>query len=466
MVDSMTKVMDLYGSSQMLLEVEFFDEVGTGLGPTLEFYSTVCREIRRRDGVLCLIGGVGNKTNGGGSVKSNLTAGLATPPGKMEVENERLGIWRDDGVDVSAADVTVDLKTYLNPSGGLFPAPVSAEHLKTDRGRRSLSLFKSLGTFVAKALLDSRIVDMPFSPLFLEMVIGEEDDDRHASIAAHGQTGRLASELHLIKHVDPALYHSLLDLWAFWNEREAVMANTQLTVADRQERLRNFTVRGARLEDLALDFTLPGYPDLELVKDGKNVNVDLENLGTYLEVIVELTVGEGVRKQVDAFRRGFDRVFPVSDLRSFSVQELCVLVGGHQNEDWSLETLLDAIKADHGYTSDSRTIRYLGEMMHGYTDAERRDFLMFVTGSPKLPIGGFKSLSPPLTVVCKNVEEASSSTVASAPLTGTRNKPDDYLPSVMTCVNYLKVPEYSTLEVMKSRFRTAIREGQGCFHLS
>jgi E3 ubiquitin-protein ligase TRIP12 len=32
---------------------------------------------------------------------------------------------------------------------------------------------------------------------------------------------------------------------------------------------------------------------------------------------------------------------------------------------------------------------------------EKRLFLSFVTGSPRLPSGGFKALSPPLTVVKK-----------------------------------------------------------------
>ena len=56
------------------------------------------------------------------------------------------------------------------------------------------------------------------------------------------------------------------------------------------------------------------------------------------------------------------------------------------------------------------------------------------------------------TVVCKPSE---------APLTS-----DDYLPSVMTCVNYLKMPDYSSLDVMKQKLGVAIKEGQGAFHLS
>ena len=65
---------------------------------------------------------------------------------------------------------------------------------------------------------------------------------------------------------------------------------------------------------------------------------------------------------------------------------------------------------------------------------------------------GFKALKPLFTVVCKPSDPPYSS--------------DDYLPSVMTCVNYLKMPDYSTLDIMKNKLGTAIREGQGAFHLS
>lgn len=43
---------------------------------------------------------------------------------------------------------------------------------------------------------------------------------------------------------------------------------------------------------------------------------------------------------------------------------------------------------------------------------------------------------------------------------------DDFLPSVMTCVNYLKLPDYSSIDVMRHKLSLAIREGQLAFHLS
>jgi hypothetical protein len=50
--------------------------------------------------------------------------------------------------------------------------------------------------------------------------------------------------------------------------------------------------------------------------------------------------------------------------------------------------LMDSIKADHGFNMDSKSVRNLLQAMSEFNAQERRDFLQFVTGSPKLPIGG------------------------------------------------------------------------------
>lgn len=56
--------------------------------------------------------------------------------------------------------------------------------------------------------------------------------------------------------------------------------------------------------------------------------------------------------------------------------------------------LMDSIKADHGFNMDSKSVKNLLQTMSELSKASRRDFLQFVTGSPKLPIGGkFSRLS-------------------------------------------------------------------------
>ena len=45
-------------------------------------------------------------------------------------------------------------------------------------------------------------------------------------------------------------------------------------------------------------------------------------------------------------------------------------------------------------------------------------------------------------------------------------RPPPLRSQVMTCANYLKLPDYSSKEVMRERILTAINEGQGAFLLS
>ena len=113
---------------------------------------------------------------------------------------------------------------------------------------------------------------------------------------------------------------------------------------------------------------------------------------------------------------------------------------------------MDSIKADHGYNMDSKTVRNLLQTMSELNEQERREFLQFTTGSPKLPIGGWSALRPALTVVCKPSENGIPS--------------DKNLVSVMTCTNYVKLPDYSDIDILRKQLFIALKEGQGAFHLS
>lgn len=403
-LESAIKVMEMYGSSPSVLEVEYFDEVGTGLGPTLEFFSTVSKEFSKK------------KT-------------------KLWRENESTG--SDD---------------YAFGRRGLFPAPMSEEASKSENGLRVLHLFKVLGKFIARSMLDSRIIDVSLNPAFFRI-------------------GEMAFTLGAVATVDSDLAKSLKMLKKYAEAKQRIDEDSRLSDLQKSAKLDQLRINDAKVDDLGLDFTLPGYPRYELMPNGANINVTIDNIGMYIRKVIEVTLSSGVQKQMDAFRAGFSQVFPYSALKAFTPDEL-VMLFGRVEEDWSLETLLDSIKADHGYNLDSKSVRNLLQAMSELPDESKRGFLQFVTGSPKLPIGGkspyhripttanvytnnlagFKALTPMFTVVCKPAEPPYTS--------------DEYLPSVMTCVNYLKMPDYSSIEILKARLDVAIKEGQGSFHLS
>lgn len=215
---------------------------------------------------------------------------------------------------------------------------------------------------------------------------------------------------------------------------------------------------GCPVEDLGLDFTLPGYPNIELMKGGKDMAVTLDNLAQYVKLVSHWLLIEGVSSQMEAVREGFETVFPLGSLQMFYPEELDQIfcgssMGSTALNPWDAKTLTESCKPDHGFNNESRSIKFLYEIMASYGREEQRQFLQFVTGCPRLPVGGFKSLSPPLTIVKKTFDCPDVN-------------PDDYLPSVMTCVNYLKLPDYSSKEIMREKLRIAALEGQYCFHLS
>lgn len=140
---------------------------------------------------------------------------------------------------------------------------------------------------------------------------------------------------------------------------------------------------------------------------GRDIAVTMENVDDYIHEVLDAILGTGAQIQAKAFKDGFSKVFPITDLQAFSADEL-VMLFGNSEEDWSTESkiqssllacaltgfssaLVEVLKADHGFHVESRAIRDLVEIMSNYDSPMRRAFLQFITGSPKLPIGGMYS---------------------------------------------------------------------------
>lgn len=122
MLESAIKILDLFGSSQSVLEIEYAGEEGTGLGPTLEFYAATSKEFCKKS----------------------------------------INMWRDDGSSEGE---------YVSTTQGLFPKPLyGSQKAQT----KVINLFKTLGQFMAKAMLDFRIIDIPFNPAFFRVALGRE----------------------------------------------------------------------------------------------------------------------------------------------------------------------------------------------------------------------------------------------------------------------------------------------------
>ncbi|XP_038209135.1 E3 ubiquitin-protein ligase TRIP12 isoform X3 [Zerene cesonia] len=445
-------VMHEFAHSKALLEIQYENEVGTGLGPTLEFYALVSQELQRAD--LDLWHGSENfkqkPTSFGGEIvksqptvvsdrSSDAAARLASSVrDALNLDEDRSPepseLEKETSIPSPAPDAT-----YVSWPCGLFPQAIGrnarASHLSRVKAK-----FRFLGKFMAKAVMDSRMVDIPLSVSMYRWAVSEQ------------QWLGLSD----VRHVAPELWRSLCRLRRVAERAQALAADTRHSPDQRNQMINALELDGCPIEELGLDFILPGDGCTELRRGGRDMPVTAHNLHQYIALVTHWLLYEGVIKQMEAFKEGFESVFPLANLKIFYPEELeqvfCGSPSGGREQRWEPRMLAECIRPDHGYNAESRAIRMLIDILASYNRDEQRLFLQFVTGSPRLPTGGFKSLNPPLTVVRKSLESSLD--------------PDEYLPSVMTCVNYLKLPDYSSAEVMRAKLRLAASEGQHSFHLS
>ncbi|XP_044364636.1 E3 ubiquitin-protein ligase UPL4 [Triticum aestivum] len=382
-LESAASMMVKHGSSTKTIEVVFEGEVGTGRGPTFEFYSTVSHELQRLG----------------------------------------IGMWRGDNARKAGET------GFIRSSFGLFPQPWSSVGTSTRGIELSdvVKKFRLLGHVVARALLDGRILDIPLSNAFYKIMLCQELD------------------VYDIPSFDPELGKTVLEFQALVKRKKFLETSSEKTPNPNTD----LSYKNVRLEDLCLDFTLPGNPEYDLVPGGSDKIVTLDNLEEYVNLIVDATLKGGIAKQVEAFKSAVNEVFALQTLRMFNEEEMERILCGEQ-DSWASSKLEDHIEFEHGYDASSPPIKNFLEILREFEREDQRAFLQFTTGAPQLPLGGLASLDPKLTVVRKQCD----------------GNVDNELPSVNTCRHFIKLPPYSSKEIMKTKLKYALAEGLGSFHLS
>jgi E3 ubiquitin-protein ligase TRIP12 len=262
------KIINELASNRAMLEIHYEDEVGTGLGPTLEFYTLMSREFQRAD----------------------------------------LSMWRGELCPPLPGDPPGAASTplYVHSPVGLFPSPLgpSASYSKVEE---ICSKFKFLGKFIAKAVMDSRMLDVPLSDAFYKWMLGQQ--------------GMFTAQD--LQHVDPVVARSFAQLAAVAVNKHKLESDPLLSDKALSMGIEALSLDGGgSIDDLDLDFTLPGYPDIELKPGGKDVAVNIHNLDEYLKLVVDWTLVRGVARQVEAFKEGVASVLPLSSLHTFYPSEV------------------------------------------------------------------------------------------------------------------------------------------------
>lgn len=454
LLESAMRVLFMYGSHRTVLEVEYFDEVGTGLGPTLEFFTIVSRELQRTKHSLwraqepiqsvktpeekkLIIGKGKSKTKGKNkSVLHKYKSSSQAARGKKRGLSKRPASTKCPIVRASNAPVE---SKYVMPTGeGLYPscAPTEPKALAN-----TVELFQFVGRLVAKGLSDGRLLDLRLCTAFTKLLMAHARVLRE--LEDQGATGEFEpDDKAVLKHfpVD-TMGMRMMELV------DARLAKSLQTILGMVE-----SGEGDTISSLFLSFTVPGHADIELVPNGRNKEVTIENAEDYVSKVVKYIVYTGVKQQAAAFIVGFGEILDAKSLLLFHENELENLMCGPSFEQWDKEYLVRATRCDHGYRHESAAVQYLLRAMSELDQKDQGRFLQFITGSPALPVGGLIGLHPRLIIVKRTTDDGRS--------------PDECLPTVMTCTNYLKLPDYSSYEICKERLYYAIREGQGCFHLS
>uniref|UniRef100_A0A7N6B306 E3 ubiquitin-protein ligase n=1 Tax=Anabas testudineus TaxID=64144 RepID=A0A7N6B306_ANATE len=161
------------------------------------------------------------------------------------------------------------------------------------------------------------------------------------------------------------------------------------------------------------------------------------------ELVAEWRLSRGVEEQTQAFFEGFNEVLPQQYLQYFDAKELEVMLCGMQEidlGDWQRNTIY------RHYARNSKQIVWFWQFVKEMDNEKRMRLLQFVTGTCRLPVGGFADLmgsNGPQKFCIEKVGK------------------ENWLPRSHTCFNRLDLPPYKSYEQLKEKLMFAIEETEG-----
>uniref|UniRef100_A0A674MJM8 E3 ubiquitin-protein ligase n=1 Tax=Takifugu rubripes TaxID=31033 RepID=A0A674MJM8_TAKRU len=276
----------------------------------------------------------------------------------------------------------------INPASYINP-----DHLK---------YFKFIGRFIAMALFHGKFIDTGFSLPFYKRILNKP----------------LA--LKDLESIDPEFYNSLM--WIKDNNIEECDLEMFFSVD----------------KDILGEITTH-----ELKPGGGDIQVTEENKEEYIKLVAEWRLSRGVEEQTQAFFEGFNEVLPQQYLQYFDAKELEVMLCGMQEidlTDWQRNTIY------RHYARNSKQIMWFWQFIKEMDNEKRMRLLQFVSGTCRLPVGGFADLmgsNGPQKFCIEKVGK------------------ENWLPRSHTCFNRLDLPPYKSYEQLKEKLMFAIEETEG-----
>uniref|UniRef100_A0AAX7VBU0 E3 ubiquitin-protein ligase n=1 Tax=Astatotilapia calliptera TaxID=8154 RepID=A0AAX7VBU0_ASTCA len=265
-----------------------------------------------------------------------------------------------------------------------------------------LTYFRFIGRFIAMALYHGKFIDTGFTLPFYKRMLDKKPT------------------LKDLESIDPEFYNSIM--WVKENNLEE--CGVELYFAQDMEILGKVSTH-------------------QLKDDGENELVTEENKEEYISLLTDWRFTRGVEEQTKAFLDGFNEVVPLEWLRYFDEKELELMLCGMQEidlADWQKNTIY------RHYTKNSKQIHWFWQVVKEMDNEKRIRLLQFVTGTCRLPVGGFSELigsnGPQKFCIDKVGKET-------------------WLPRSHTCFNRLDLPPYRSLEQLREKLLFAIEETEG-----
>ncbi|KAL7538545.1 hypothetical protein ACHAXR_011958 [Thalassiosira sp. AJA248-18] len=282
-----------------------------------------------------------------------------------------------------------------------------------------LSHYEFLGRVLGKSIYESILVEPQFCLPFLNKLLGKQNS------------------LDDLKNLDPEYYKNL-------------------------KSLRH--MRAQEINNLGLTFELHDSTTdtIELMPGGSTMPVTKENVIQYIHLVSHQKMNVRGSRQTSAFLHGFRDIIPAQWVRLFSAYELQKLISGDDAvKGIDVQGMMSVMRYSGGLHPSQPIVQWLWQTVDEMTPEQQRKFLKFMTSCSRQPLLGFGSMVPaPCIQQTRLREDDHGNDVAEALGTGNIR-----LPTSSTCMNLLKLPKYTSKEMLRGKLLYAIEAAAG-FELS
>ena len=189
---------------------------------------------------------------------------------------------------------------------------------------------------------------------------------------------------------------------------------------------------------------------VDLKPNGAMIPVTSVNRLEYIHLMARYRLSVQARLQTQYFVNGLSAIISPRWLAMFNQTELQTLVGGNDSsidvDDLHNNTLYGGVYVVGDDGQEHPTVRMFWRVMRNFSDNDQKAVIRFVTSVSRAPLLGFSALNPRFSIRDGGGDESR-------------------LPSSSTCVNLLKLPRYTSEQVLAEKLLYAVGAGAG-FDLS